>query len=124
MEPVSTWIVSLALCLLCSEVGVKDTVMSFPAEPAGGKNPEEGVTVKSPLLPRRSAAVNCTDLLHTKYQILRFKEYCAFYFFFFQIVSEMQFTSRKTEPLDGDTKLTVICIVQAFSKMPFLHKQK
>lgn len=42
----------------------------------------------------------------------------------FQIVSEMQFTSRKTEPLDGDTKLTVICIVQAFSKMPFLHKQK
>lgn len=29
----------------------------------------------------------------------------------FQIVPEMQFTSRKTELLDGDTKFTVSCIV-------------
>lgn len=29
----------------------------------------------------------------------------------FQIVPETQFTTRKTEALDGDTKLTVICIV-------------
>lgn len=58
MDPVNTWMVSLALCLLCSEVGVKDTVMSLPAEPTGGKNPEEGVTVKSLLLPGRNAAVN------------------------------------------------------------------
>lgn len=83
MAPVNTWTVSLALCLLCSEVGVKDTVMSFPAEPTGGKNPEEGVTVKFLLLPGRNAAVNCTDLLDTKHRILRFKEYCAFLLFFF-----------------------------------------
>lgn len=73
MNPVNTWMVSLARCLLCAEAGVKDTVMSFPAEPMGGKNPEEGVTLKSLLLPGRKAAVNCTDLLHTKHQILHFK---------------------------------------------------
>lgn len=73
MNPANTWMVSLALCFLHAEAGVKDTVISFPAEPRGGKNPEEGVTAKSLLLPGRKAAVNCTDLLGTKHQILHLK---------------------------------------------------
>lgn len=64
----STWMVSLALCLLCV-VGVKDTVMSFPAELTGGKIPEAGVTVNSLLLPGRNAAVKGSDLLEAKPQI-------------------------------------------------------
>lgn len=79
-ESAHTWMVSLALCLPCGEVGVKATVMSFPAEPTGGKNPEEGVTVKSLLLPGRKAAVNCTDLLDAKHQILHFRDHFTFYF--------------------------------------------
>lgn len=80
--PVNTWMESLAVCLLCGELGVKDTVMSFPAEPRGGKTPEEGITVKSLLLPGRNVAVKCIDLLDTKHQILCFKEYCGFFVLF------------------------------------------
>lgn len=53
---------SVALCLLCV-VGVKDTVMRAPAEPAGGNTPDAGVTVNSLPPPGRNAAVNGTGLL-------------------------------------------------------------
>lgn len=60
--------ISLALCLL-HLVGVNNTVMRAPVEPAGGNIPEAGVTVKSLLLLGRNAAVNGFGFLEPTLQI-------------------------------------------------------
>lgn len=59
---------SLAVFWPCV-LGVKDTVRSKPAEPAGGNVPEAGHTVNSLAPPGANAAVNGSALLETASQV-------------------------------------------------------
>lgn len=59
-----TLISSLALFWPCVE-GVKDTVRSKPAEPAGGNVPEAGHTLNSLAPPCRNTAENGSAFLET-----------------------------------------------------------
>lgn len=63
-----TWTSSLALFSPCV-VGVKDTVRSKPAEPAGGNVPEAGYTVNSLAPSGRNAAVKGSAFLETTLEI-------------------------------------------------------